>query len=419
MPVAAKDVDGNRIYDKLHFCLFCCNGIQKIGRHLQTKHRDEDEVKKLCDLSQKTKHLRIDALRYHGDFYHNVKVLKLGGQLVVWRRPNKTAGVSYKDYIPCKICLAFVTKAEMWRHVKSCEHRKNDENVHNLVQQAELLLYPNQFDSGATKELSCLILHGMINDEISKCVKGDNLIVTYGSFMLSTCGMRRANGISQRMRILARLLLEIRKKRQDKCGSLASYIKPECFDLIVTCTRELGGFRLETVNGESVANFETPSLPLKIGYSIEKCCSLLKGIGIKARDKLMQEDAADFLELYRSEWVAQISTVCLKTMDESKFNRVTLLPITEDLLKLRTFLKMEIPKTTQKLKESKDLESWRHLAEILATRSTIFNRRRGNEVFQLVVKRFNDRHVWKDTEMSEIKDSLSPLEKRLAERYSF
>ena len=116
------------------------------------------------------------------------------------------------------------------------------------------------------------------------------------------------------------------------------------------------------------------------------------------------------------EWSGRINTAALRTMDDSKFNRITLLPITDDLMVIRTYVQKQIPKLTSKLNDSKSLSDWRTLAEVVGSRLTIFNRRRGNEVFQMVVKKFQSRNDRKEAEIEEIKSSLSPLEKRLMER---
>eukprot|EP00111_Clytia_hemisphaerica_P010257 TCONS_00029999-protein len=115
------------------------------------------------------------------------------------------------------------------------------------------------------------------------------------------------------------------------------------------------------------------------------------------------------------EWKARISTVALRTLDDSKFNRVTLLPITDDLMKVRSYIKGQIPKLTAALHESKCLDDWRSLAEVIGVRLSIFNRRRGNEVYQMLVTKFKDRNQRKDAEIKEIKDNLTPLEIRLME----
>ena len=103
-------------------------------------------------------------------------------------------------------------------------------------------------------------------------------------------------------------------------------------------------------------------------------------------------------------------------MDDSKFNRITLLPITDDLLIVRKHLQTEIPRLTEKLNDSKDLDDWRAFAEAVGCRLTIFNRRRGNEVYQMLISKFESRDQRKESEIEEIKNSLSPLEKRLMDR---
>jgi len=65
-----------------------------------------DDVKVLTGNSpQQIKHEKFLELRSKGDFYHNMAVLKTGGELVLWRRSNADV-VTAEDYIPCKFCLS-------------------------------------------------------------------------------------------------------------------------------------------------------------------------------------------------------------------------------------------------------------------------------------------------------------------------
>ena len=255
----------------------------------------------------------------------------------------------------------------------------------------------------------------MISDEISSVVKKDELIATYGSFQLSTNGFRKANNIRQRMRILARLLIALNESL-NLTEELKFYFKPQYFDNVVDVAKQLGGFSMITNHGEHVACFKIPSLPLKIGYTVEKCASLLKAVGIKSGDKELEKNAVRFQELYCLEWSVKISSIGLKTLSDNKFEKVQLLPVTEDLLKVRSYMKSQIPQITNQLTSKPTVELWRSLAEVLGARLTIFNRRRGNEVYKLLLSRYKEKHKWKEGEMPEIKDSLTPLEKRLMRR---
>ena len=143
---------------------------------------------------------------------------------------------------------------------------------------------------------------------------------------------------------------------------------------------------------------------------------MLRGIGIKSKKCDILKDTKDFLQLYKLEWQTKISSLCRKALDVNKFNKVQLLPFTEDLLKVRQYMKEQIPLLTKQLNSSPTLELWRKLAEIAGSHLTVFNRHRGNEVFNLLVSRFMQREKFKEAEMEEIRKSLTPLERRLMNR---
>ena len=69
------------------------------------------------------------------------------------------------------------------------------------------------------------------------------------------------------MRILGRLLLQIRSQTGQNDG-LKYFMKPQHFDQFIVAAKHLGGFHISNDVGENVASFDTPSLPLKIGYAI-------------------------------------------------------------------------------------------------------------------------------------------------------
>lgn len=417
IPRTLKTIDGKRIYDKKHYCYFCGAADTKMARHIQTKHKNEARVKDVlrCGDGKQRKKM-LDLLRTQGNFYHNVAVLRTGGTLVVARRPSEKESVNISDYVPCEFCLAFVTKAELWRHVKTCSHSKN---VRSSVKKSELLLHPNKCSDNSDQELKVLVLDDMVYDDINVVVRQDEVILAYASFQLSTSGMRKVNSIRQRLRLLARLIIKLREKTGKEKYQLKNFITPEFFDEVVATTKELGGFKMITAEGEPVASFSTPSVPLKIGYTIEKCASLLRGIGIKQKDNLLEENAIKFAKLYKLEWSSKISSISVKTLGDNKFNKVQLLPVTDDLMKIRKFMKDQIKVRTLCLLENQSLHNWRSLAEVLGARLTIFNRRRGNEVYQLLLSRFKTRDKWKSAEMEDIKSTLTTLEKQLMNRYYF
>ena len=78
-------------------------------------------------------------------------------------------------------------------------------------------------------------------------------------------------------------------------------------------------------------------------------------------------------------------------MDANKLNNIMLLPVTENIMKVRSYPKKRILVLTKRVSDSPILEDWSALAEAVGIRLSIFNRRRGIVVFQLPVNRFNNR----------------------------
>jgi len=335
--------------------------------------------------------------------------------LIVWRRPSINDTVSVRDYVPCEFCLVFVTKSELWRHHKTCQFMKV--GFTGSVRASETLLYSNTYNPGASNDLKVLLLDKMNRDEISRVVFQDDLITTYGSFQLENGGLRKGHTISERMRLLGRLLIELRSKSGNLNFSLTGFLKPEYFESFIECTKSLGGYSIQTKDGEPVSSFSTPSVPLKLGYTLEKCANLLRGKGIKTRDIDLENEASRFLDIFKLEWSTRVSSVSLKTLGTNKFEKVQLLPVTEDLLKVKEHLTKGIGILTRELSKNPSLLVWRSLAEMVGTRLTMFNRRRANEVYNILVDRYLNKHKRKGAEMGEIVESLTPLERTLMARY--
>lgn len=337
--------------------------------------------------------------------------------MIVWRRPNEEDIVSVKDYRPCPHCLAFVTVSEMWRHVKVCILKNETGNSQSLQDRSEMLFYSNFYSKGASSELQAFVLSNMIHDDVTDAVSGDTLITTMGSFLLSSQGHKKGNYIAQRMRLIARLLIILKSKHGSK--EMIDFLDPQYFDDIVQGTRELGGYSLTDRNGEKRPSFSKPSLPLKMGYAIDMCCEILKGIAIKRGDEVLRQKVENLLQLYSMEWKYKISSISVKCLDDNKFDKTQLLPTTGDLLIVRAYLKTEIPIATQALVTLPTTDNWRRLAELVGIRLTMLNRRRISEVFGMLVTKFKSRESNKECEMDEIKKSLTPLEARLLDRLEF
>ena len=143
--------------------------------------------------------------------------------------------------------------------------------------------------------------------------------------------------ISQRMRVLARLLIKLKELRKDVKGGLIQWIKPEHFDATCACKKDLAGHEVHNEDGERLSCFTTPSLPLKIVYALDSVASLVHGYGLRQNDDSIVKSANGFQQLYQHEWSIKISSASLRILEDNKFNRFDILPVTADLMKLKCF----------------------------------------------------------------------------------
>lgn len=85
------------------------------------------------------------------------------------------------------------------------------------------------------------IMRCMKADEVSKTAMNDMLICSYANMLFDKkVGLAKNNSISNRMRELGRLLLEIRGKKPVE--RLIDVLKPDCFTDLVEATKTISGY---------------------------------------------------------------------------------------------------------------------------------------------------------------------------------
>ena len=108
-------------------------------------------------------------------------------------------------------------------------------------------------------ELEEYVITRMRKDEVTKVAVTDDTIRKYGNFLMSGKGSKKANSISNNMRLISRLLITLRQNTNDSnSASLKGFMKPVNFDLIVKCTKEMAGFSQTNDDGEFLPTFKNP-----------------------------------------------------------------------------------------------------------------------------------------------------------------
>ncbi|XP_033638838.1 uncharacterized protein LOC117299409 [Asterias rubens] len=252
------------------------------------------------------------------------------------------------------------------------------------------------------------ILSSLKSDNISRLVRSDRLITMFAEKLTKKHGHSKDQEgyIRQRLREVARMVLEYRLFTQHSNAMLADLICPEKFNEVIEATRRAAGFQEET------NLYTTPSLALKIGHSLKSCAEILRGDALLSRDTVLEKDCKAVISLYNLNWEGEVSHHALRTLHEVKRNNPKLLPLTGDIVKLSRYLKNQVQERHKELqKTNKDVPKvWTKLAELLLTQIIVFNRKRPGEVSKMTL---SDYSKCANGETCVVDGALSPLEKAL------
>ena len=344
---------GTRDYTKAHECFFCGKAVIKMARHLEKSHGDNPEIAQLptvpkTDADKKQRKFIFDKYRRMGDFNHNIEVLQNGkGTLYVGRRPTDP-NASPQEYLPCQFCLNFYIKAELWRHTKTCGFigtPLKDENAELEKKRAKECIAAGRYlIQGATgaKALGFQaddiafqqdVLHRMHNDDVSRVVKSDPLILLLGKAQYAKLGSRRAGQVREKIRLLGRLKTKMRDLTGKVSANLEEFLKPECFDMCAHACKLLAVPSEKALMSGADA-FLRPSVALKVGQLLKRMSILKRGQAIRTGDIQKRTEATDFIDLHQGEWADKVSGPAKQSISEQHYNRKEILPLTGDLIKL-------------------------------------------------------------------------------------
>ena len=405
-------IDGKRIRNKKLVCFICRAEVLWLARHLEQQHGDHLLVAQVLGTTGFRRKNGLKRLKNLGSFKHNIDVIKKGvGQILVIRRPKEDHPAD--QYLPCSQCYGFYYQYELWRHVCPLRANSSAEKPKNAIDSARSLLQGAiETDGFVDEHLRKHVLSHMRKDRLLTTIKGDTVILKFGSGQLKRIGVKGARRIATRMRLLARLLHCLRTTSDTFC-SLSDFLNGTYYDAVVEAVEQLAGLHADE-HGQRI--FKRPSLVLLIGNILLKCCQVKKGEAIRADDEISIKDVDRFMSLYASDWSNSMSCPSLAALKTASYNKPVELPSTSDLMKLKAYTEENMKHLTEKLKKQPQKQHWRALAEIVLTRLLVFNKRRASEPAKVELSQYVNRPKWKMHSNRELVDNLQPLEQKLMDR---
>ncbi|XP_061624988.1 uncharacterized protein LOC133475719 isoform X4 [Phyllopteryx taeniolatus] len=409
VPAVCKKKDGSRIYNKKQYCLYCKTGFVKISRHLERAHRDKPEVARALSFAKRSKgrSMCLERLRNQGNFTHNVEVLNSGiGTPVPRKRPKDKSQVH--NFLHCTFCQGFFLKHALWKHMKFCKFKPSNPPNSGKMRIQALCGFTAPAPPGVKEQLWKLI-NRMIMDDVYEAVKSDPWIMEYGQHLYNRHGhdATKHEYIRQQMRALGRLLVCSRKNTPMK--TIKDHMRPSNFMHVVQAAKDTAGYNCET------RTYKSPSLALKIGYSLERISKLVESNANVRRNDSTLKYAKAFRTVYKTRWNEIISSASLKTLKESKWNAPQLLPFTEDVQTLHSFLDTQQQDLFRKLSSESSPMTYAELTKVILTQIILFNRPRAGEVSKIPLSAYLS--STQSDPQEDVNFALSDLEKRLFQHF--
>ncbi|XP_016142227.1 uncharacterized protein [Sinocyclocheilus grahami] len=399
----------SRVYNKRHYCLYCCKPYAKMARHLESSHAHESDVAKALSFpkSSKERKKQLDYIRNRGNYAHNAAVMESGkGELVPFKRPPKEA--QGKDFMHCAYCQGLFIRKILWRHMRTCRLQPQSVPLKpgkNRVQ--SMCMYTGPVPSNMTKQL-WEVISVMHPDPITDIIKNDKVIIDIGQHMLNIGGLSAKNKqcVREKMRELGRLVHNARRVTSLK--TMEDCVNPKKYMETVKAVKYTCGYESD--------KFMIPSLAKKLGSSLVKVSKLLKAQGLISNNKQLVKNASEFQDVHQEKWNEMILATALRNIREAKWNVPTLMPFTEDVQKMHTYLSQVQDEWYKSLSESSFTKAWMELAKVCLAQIIIFNRHRGGEVASMPLSAFLSRDTSDPHE--DVDWALSEVEKKLCRHFS-
>lgn len=395
---------------KGNFCLYCKTIQQKIARHLETRHKDVEDVKKFIDLPKgnpERKNL-IAEIRKRGNFLFNTDKNYNNGELKVARRPQEKFNRRATDFRACAKCKAFFSNATLRIHFKRCTGLSSHSKRHVVLLSKRVTSRLHPVASDIVKNQ---LFPPLREDDIVRKIRYDSLIILYANKMVQKYrNPRHFDMIRQRIRLLGRFLQTV-KSIDQRITDMSSLFDPRCCDATLDAIKKVAKFNSET------CSYETPTVAFSLGTLLKQIGNIFLTECIKEHSEEKRKNTKNFLKLFTQEINININRTVSESQLQMKRRKYTLLPNTEDIKLLHSYLNQKRKEAFDSLQERFSQKSWTDLAESVLISIQLFNRRRPGEVERILIEDFKNFKTISDDTDKESFNSLSERSKLIAGKY--
>lgn len=384
--------DIKRQWDKDDVCPYCRTRMRatSLVQHLIRKHGDVKDVRNATILPKNSaeRFRKLQLIRNYGNFLHNLNSLKYGGDIIPAQRPSKTIDITndLKSYVSCGSCLGFYASTRFSQHRCPLTNTKVKQNVPSLVVSKQ----------HGVKDFFRRLQY----DEVGYFVASDEAIVQYVTSEIMSKGVRQFSTISGNARLLAELVLNIRKRHSKHSNmGLRKLVTPQNFEVLYEGLIDM--FKYDTLG--KAPSMLRPSSMRRLIQTLTKVNEVLRIEYLTSMSSTQAEQQLHLREIFVQK-LQPLSYNAIKSLKSASSGLPQVLPSKEDMSTLTNHLITELKNISLVPKNE------RRVAELTVARLLHFNKRRASEVPKLKKWHWMERGKWKEETMN---DHLEDDEKQL------
>jgi hypothetical protein len=384
-----KKKKNNRTQNTRHACKFCGKLVGHVQDHINRNHKNEKEVKDiyLC-IDIKLKEKKKDILRIEGDHRHNKKVVEeKKGEMILSRRPPDD-NFDHTNYGPCVSCKLWLLKNSLVKHMKTCSGDKKPViRKKRYLQTMSEAVIDSTTPSGDKQLLTKEVFTIMTRDEVGVVAMNDTLTCKLGEYWMKNCvdnKKKRAYWASQHMRLMARLLICLRKMHSKFSLSMWDILRPSYYESLVQ-----GALASSLQDMDDVEELKSPTNVIKLNYDLVRMCGFKSSISNQKFDltgdsvwkKEHKQAEGVLLEINRS-WKTKCTKLARKNLLDRKLNKKEQLPSPEDIKRLGKHLTLKLKEINVESVTTDDVryEDYKAMVELVQARLLTYNKRRSGEI---------------------------------------
>ncbi|XP_060600852.1 uncharacterized protein LOC132754246 isoform X5 [Ruditapes philippinarum] len=394
-----------RIYNNYHCCFYCSRFVQYISTHMKT-HRNIDAVRNIMKMTNPD----FSTIRKLGDDKNNQKVVEMKeGEFLIARRP-KNNYLDVQQYGPCPHCRKWLQLNGLKKHIHQCLKGSSEdeikESVGNCVLKSQVMA--GFISSKTSKVMREEVLPAMKRDTVRHVVINDKLILMLGESWLRRNVdnvEKRKYYASQHMRLVAKMLLELRKMKEYEEGNVTEqnnddtetalweFLKPGCFDKIVDAS-----LQVSLPDMDDMSELKAPSNAIKLKYDLKRLVNMKYAFLMKTNQEGREvSDCKSFLELMNLEWSERVTKIARTILQKRKYIESKDLPSPDDIEKLTKYLVSQL--------ESMELipDNYMKINALCQTRLMMYNKRRSGELEVISLQSYAARRK----DLSDIDESVA------------